>query len=78
MEVLPEPTAAWAERAAGRYDALLDRLEPLSVALAGPGGEILWASPDWRAEHYERLEEIAELDAEAVNCLRRSEEEDGV
>ncbi len=74
-EQLPQPAAAWVARAAALYDHLLDLLEPLSVALAAPEGEILWAHPEWRAEHYERLEQIAELDAEAVNCLRRSGEE---
>ena len=74
VEELLEPEAAGAERAAGLYGQLLDLLEPLSVALGAPGGEILWGHAEWRAEHYARLEEIAELDAEAVNCLRRGGE----
>ncbi len=71
-ERLLPATTAGAERAADLYVRVLDLAEPLSAALNGPGAEILWAQPDWRAEARERLEQIAELDAEAVNCLRRA------
>jgi hypothetical protein len=68
------PPAAGAERAANLYDQLVDLAEPLAAALAPPGGVILWSQPDWRAETRGRLEQIAELDAEAVNSLRRAQE----
>lgn len=71
LEGLPTAIAVGAERAADLYGRMLDLAEPLSAALNGPGGRILWAQPDWRAEAGARLEQISELDAEAVNCLRR-------
>lgn len=74
LERLSPARAAGAERAADCYGRFLDLAEPLSAALSEPGAEILWAQPDWRAEVRERLEQISELDAEAVNCLRRGAE----
>ena len=74
LEDLPPLASSWAERAVGHYEQLFERLDPLAAALAPPGGPILWAHSEWRPETYRRLQEIAELDAEAVNCLRRSAE----
>jgi hypothetical protein len=76
LDDLPPLAAAWAERAANAYEYLLDLAEPLSAALTAPGRDILWAEPEWRSESHERLEQIAELDAEAVNSLRRIAEAD--
>jgi hypothetical protein len=74
LDDLPPLPAAWAERAANSYDQLLDLAEPLAAALAPPGGGILWSLADWRADTHARLEQIAELDAEAVNHLRRGQQ----
>jgi hypothetical protein len=73
---LPPGPAAGAERAADLFGQLLDLTDPLAAALAPPGGEILWSQPDWRAEARARLEQIAELDAQAVNTLRRAQQAD--
>jgi len=71
--LLPLP-AAWTQRAADLYEQMLDLLEPLTVQLSGPERDILWAQEDWRQATAELLGEVAELDAQAVNCLRRAPE----
>ncbi len=71
---LEVPLASAAQRALGLYDQMLDCLEPLSEALSAPEGDLLWTDPDWRVAARARLAEVAELDAEAVNCLRRGGE----
>lgn len=73
-EDLPPLPGAWAQRAADLYEQMLGLLEPLTVQLSGPEKDILWAQEDWRPVNAELLEEVAELDAQAVNCLRQAPE----
>jgi len=73
---LPDLPAAWAERAGDRYERLLDLLEPLAAEIAGPGAQVLWSQEEWRESAHRRLEAAAELDAQALGCLRRAAEAD--
>jgi hypothetical protein len=68
----PAP-AAWVRRAVNQYELLLERLEPLAERLAAPENQPPWSAED-QTEIAGALEAVAELDAEAVNCLRRAPE----
>ena len=71
-EVLPDLgslPAAWVRRALGQYELLANRAEPLAERLSAPG---LVLTPEERAGLAGALETLAELDAEAANCLRRA------
>jgi len=75
-EQVDEIQSAWLQSAAGHLEALVELLEARRPPLHHPEVAHAFADQPWRQELAARIAQAAELDAQALHCLRMSLEAD--